>query len=97
MTNGHGPLAVSRAQQNRVQQRVFSLSFIIIRLLTAAYFLPFPEISSVQMFIEEPIYTEVNPGADEVLECQVDNIGGECRWQKDGKVSEEACTLHFEF
>ena len=40
------------------------------------------------MFSAEPAYTEVNPGADEVLDCQVDNIGGECRWQKDGKVSE---------
>ena len=39
------------------------------------------------MFSDEPSYTEVNPGADEVLDCQVENIGGECRWQKDGKVS----------
>ena len=46
------------------------------------------------MFSSEPRYTEVNPGADEVLDCQVENIGGECRWQKDGKVStrrQKAC------
>ena len=39
------------------------------------------------MFSTEPGYTEVNPGANDVLNCQVTNIGGECRWQKDGKVS----------
>ena len=40
-----------------------------------------------QSFKEEPMYTEVNPGANAELRCVVENIGGECRWQKDGKVS----------
>lgn len=40
-----------------------------------------------QGFKEEPIYTEVNPGANAELRCVIENIGGECRWQKDGKVS----------
>ena len=40
----------------------------------------------IQQFSKEPDYTEVNPGANAKLECQVQNIGGECRWQKDGKV-----------
>ena len=39
------------------------------------------------MFREEPQYTEVNPGANAELRCVIENIGGECRWQKDGKVS----------
>ncbi len=43
--------------------------------------------AAVQKFKTEPGYTEVNPGADARLACVVDNIGGECRWQKDGKVS----------
>jgi hypothetical protein len=41
---------------------------------------------SIQSFIEEPSYTEVNPGGNAELRCLVENIGGECRWQKDGKV-----------
>ena len=40
----------------------------------------------MQSFREEPGYTEVNPGANAELRCVIDGIGGECRWQKDGKV-----------
>ena len=46
-----------------------------------------------QGFKEEPIYTEVNPGANAELRCVIENIGGECRWQKDGKVS--TCKIAF--
>ena len=42
---------------------------------------------SMQSFKEEPTYTEVNPGENTELRCVVNDIGGECRWQKDGKVS----------
>jgi hypothetical protein len=42
---------------------------------------------AMQTFRDEPIYTEVNPGANAELRCVIDNIGGECRWQKDGKVN----------
>ncbi len=41
---------------------------------------------AMQSFTSQPVYTEVNPGSPAMLECRVDNIGGECRWQKDGKV-----------
>ena len=40
----------------------------------------------MQSFKEEPSYTEVNPGDNTELRCVVNDIGGECRWQKDGKV-----------
>jgi hypothetical protein len=40
----------------------------------------------MQSFKEEPAYTEVNPGDNTELRCVVHDIGGECRWQKDGKV-----------
>ncbi len=40
-----------------------------------------------QSFSEEPKYTEVNPGEDAELKCVVKQMGGECRWQKDGKVT----------
>ena len=40
----------------------------------------------MQSFKEEPTYTEVNPGDNTELRCVVHDIGGECRWQKDGKV-----------
>ena len=64
------------------------LTNILHPSLIIPHFLGLSEAASEQMFSAEPAYTEVNPGADEVLDCQVDNIGGECRWQKDGKVSE---------
>ncbi len=40
--------------------------------------------------MEEPGYTEVNPGGNAELRCLIDNIGGECRWQKDGKVRKKS-------
>ena len=47
----------------------------------------------MQSFKEEPSYTEVNPGDNTELRCVVKDIGGECRWQKDGKV----CLFSFFF
>jgi len=40
--------------------------------------------TALQSFIEIPTYSEVNPGYDVVLLCQIKNKGGECRWEKDG-------------
>ena len=40
--------------------------------------------SALQSFIDIPTYSEVNPGDEVVLFCQVRNKGGECRWEKDG-------------
>ena len=40
--------------------------------------------SALQSFIDIPTYSEVNPGDEVVLLCQVRNKGGECRWEKDG-------------
>ena len=40
----------------------------------------------MQSFKEEPTYTEVNPGDNAELRCVVNDIGGACSWQKDGKV-----------
>ena len=39
---------------------------------------------SIQSFITVPTYSEVNPGEAVVLDCRVENKGGECRWEKDG-------------
>lgn len=52
-----------------------------------------PGCDAKQEFREEPRYTEVNPGANAELRCVIENIGGECRWQKDGKVSSALFTL----
>jgi len=60
--------------------------------LTMLSTLIFTGVSAVQRFSKEPAYTEVNPGANAVLECLVENIGGECRWQKDGKVKKSPPT-----
>ena len=49
-------------------------------------FLFFSGCLCMQSFKEEPTYTEVNPGDNTELRCVVNDIGGECRWQKDGKV-----------
>ena len=40
--------------------------------------------TSIQSFITVPTYSEVNPGEAVVLDCRVENKGGECRWEKDG-------------
>ena len=39
---------------------------------------------ALQVFLETPGYSEVNPGATVVLPCFVREKGGECRWEKDG-------------
>ena len=41
--------------------------------------------AALQRFSAVPTYTEVNPGQQAVLLCQVENKGGECRWEKDGQ------------
>ena len=41
-------------------------------------------VCSVQKFLSVPTYSEVNPGDEVVLLCEVENKGGECRWEKDG-------------
>lgn len=46
---------------------------------------------SVQSFVEEPGYTEVNPSADTELRCLINEKGGDCLWQKDGKVKKSKC------
>ena len=66
------------------------LSAVSIKFFLFANLFPwfsFPGCCAQQMFREEPQYTEVNPGANAELRCVIENIGGECRWQKDGKVS----------
>ena len=41
-------------------------------------------VSALQSFITIPTYAEVNPGNRVVMRCEVENKGGECRWEKDG-------------
>ncbi|XP_071749780.1 synaptogenesis protein syg-1 isoform X2 [Lepeophtheirus salmonis] len=57
---------------------VLSIIFLLLGLYSEGCY-------SQQSFTQEPAYTEVNPEADTELICLVQNIGGECRWQKDGK------------
>ena len=40
--------------------------------------------TGLQSFIRVPTYSETNPGEAVVLGCEVENKGGECRWEKDG-------------
>ena len=40
-----------------------------------------------QQFLSSPSPLVVSPGSNTTLSCLVENMGGECRWQKDGKVS----------
>ncbi|KPJ19927.1 Kin of IRRE-like protein 3, partial [Papilio machaon] len=39
----------------------------------------------LQRFLEEPSYTEVNPGEDALLICRISDKRGICSWQKDYK------------
>lgn len=41
---------------------------------------------SQQRFLSSPTSLTVSPGTNTTLSCLVENMGGECRWQKDGKV-----------
>ena len=38
----------------------------------------------LQKFTAVPTYQEVDPGGEAVLPCAVDDMKGECRWEKDG-------------
>ena len=38
-----------------------------------------------QTWLEQPRYTEVNPGGQVTLKCQVGSKKGDCRWEKDGQ------------
>ncbi len=42
---------------------------------------------ALQTFIEQPGYHEVNPSGTVKLPCRVANMGGECRWEKNGQPS----------
>ena len=43
-------------------------------------------VSGQQKFLESPQSLISAPGKQVTLTCLVQNKGGECRWQKDGKV-----------
>ena len=47
-------------------------------------FLLSSSVQCVQRFKTVPTYSEVNPGTSVVMVCEVENKGGECRWEKDG-------------
>ena len=38
---------------------------------------------SKQEWVEQPGYTEVNPGGSVILPCRVTNKKGECRWERN--------------
>ena len=38
----------------------------------------------IQSWVEEPSYSEVNPGGSVEMKCVISNKVGECRWSKDG-------------
>ena len=44
-------------------------------------------VSAQQKFLETPQSLISAPGNQVTLTCLVQNKGGECRWQKDGKVT----------
>ena len=46
-----------------------------------------PGVSGQQSFLETPQSFISAPGDQVTLSCLVQNKGGECRWQKDGKVT----------
>ena len=40
--------------------------------------------ATLQRFRETPVYAEVNPGGMVLMNCIVEDMKGECRWEKDG-------------
>ena len=57
---------------------------MLLLLLLTSILLP-ASISALQTFAEEPRYQEVNPRGTVVLPCKVNNMRGQCRWEKDGQ------------
>ena len=41
-------------------------------------------VSAVQSWAEQPRYQEVNPFGNLILPCVVNDMRGQCRWEKDG-------------
>ena len=57
----------------------------MFRLLLPLLFSTAVEVGeAVQRFKEPPTYQEVNPGGTVLLRCLVEEMKGECRWEKDG-------------
>ena len=54
-----------------------ALIAVIVSLLTL-------RTSSLQSFMAMPVDTEVEAGASVTLECAVAELGGECRWEREG-------------
>lgn len=52
----------------------------LLALLTALV----PASLAVQTWVEQPRYQEVNPKGNLRLPCVVNDLRGECRWEKDG-------------
>ncbi len=40
---------------------------------------------SLQTWLEQPRYTEVNPGGQVTLACLIQDKKGDCRWEKNGE------------
>ena len=57
---------------------LLAVSPLVLLLLTTT------TIDARQKFSVTPTYREVNPGGSVVLECMVEEMRGECRWEKDG-------------
>ncbi len=53
-------------------------------LLAAALLASARAAAAVQTWSEQPRYQEVNPGGEARLACVVNDIRGECRWERDG-------------
>lgn len=63
--------------------RSIRLPMLLLLLLLLVYR---PFVFGEQYFIEKPqLYQEVSAGHDVRLRCIVQNKGGTCHWQKDGK------------
>ena len=49
-----------------------------------AYYACVASVSAIQSFAEQPRYQEVNPFGNLILPCVVNDMLGQCRWEKDG-------------
>ena len=47
-----------------------------------ALFVTSSHVNSKQHWAEEPSSTFVNPGGEVILACRINNMGGDCRWEK---------------
>ncbi len=72
-----------KSLSNPLKMKAFKIIFAVFALQSSAYATS-SDNNNAQTWLQQPRYQEVNPGGDAKMECLINDIRGECRWEKDG-------------